>query len=175
MELEEFLIKKKIDPALFQHSDQSLFQEFKILYGKMGSKSFDHSKKFWFNKLRRKYHLSELPKAGGEKIMEINQPADQALPQLSSSVAKNSPEKPWRKEDSPSSPHAGTESPRPYVPRFRPRTGKVADNENLPTGSERPADKRETKDDTSTKHRPEQKVQAYKPRFRPGQTGPSKE
>jgi hypothetical protein len=29
----------------------------------MGEKSFDHSKKFWFNKLRRTYLLIEVPKA----------------------------------------------------------------------------------------------------------------
>lgn len=27
----------------------------------MGAKSFDHTKKFWFNRLRKSYHLAEMP------------------------------------------------------------------------------------------------------------------
>ena len=53
----------------------------------MGAKSFDHSKKFWFNKLRRLYHIVEEPKAEKTKI-EINQIASQAEP-LSSPVPES--------------------------------------------------------------------------------------
>ncbi len=37
--------------------DQSLYNEFVHHYAEMGPKSFDHSKKFWFNKLRKLYLL----------------------------------------------------------------------------------------------------------------------
>jgi hypothetical protein len=59
MTFEEFLIKKKIDPVQLQSKEQSFFSEFESHFLQMGEKSFDHSKKFWFNKLRRTYHLKE--------------------------------------------------------------------------------------------------------------------
>ena len=59
MTFEEFLIKKKIDPVQLQSKDQTFFSEFESHFLQMGEKSFDHSKKFWFNKLRRTYHLKE--------------------------------------------------------------------------------------------------------------------
>ncbi|MGE8422995.1 MAG: hypothetical protein ACN6PI_09205, partial [Sphingobacterium siyangense] len=59
MTFEEFFIKKKIDLKALQAADGTLFEEFKAHYSAMGEKSFDHSKKFWFNKLRKSFHLSE--------------------------------------------------------------------------------------------------------------------
>jgi hypothetical protein len=59
MTFEEFLIKKKIDPVQLQDADQDFFDEFKSHFNEMGEKSFDHSKKFWFNKLRRANPLAE--------------------------------------------------------------------------------------------------------------------
>jgi hypothetical protein len=62
MTFEEFLVKKKIDPVQLQDADQDFFDEFKSHFEQMGEKSFDHSKKFWFNKLRRAYPLTEVVK-----------------------------------------------------------------------------------------------------------------
>jgi len=59
MTFEEFFIKKKIDLKALQAADKPLFEEFKAHYSAMGEKSFDHSKKFWFNKLRKSFHLAE--------------------------------------------------------------------------------------------------------------------
>ena len=59
MTFEEFFIKKKIDLKALQAADKPLFEEFKAHYSAMGEKSFDHSKKFWFNKLRKSFHLKE--------------------------------------------------------------------------------------------------------------------
>src|SRR5690606_14873635 len=39
--------------------NQELYQEFYAHYHVMGEKSFDHTKKFWFNKLRKSYKLHE--------------------------------------------------------------------------------------------------------------------
>ncbi|GEM62105.1 hypothetical protein SF1_00870 [Sphingobacterium faecium NBRC 15299] len=61
MTFEEFFAKKKIDLTALQKADNSLYEEFKKHYMAMGSKSFDHTKKFWFNKLRKSYHLAETP------------------------------------------------------------------------------------------------------------------
>ncbi len=62
MTFEEFLLKKKIDPVQLQDADQDFFDEFKSHFIEMGEKSFDHSKKFWFNKLRRANPLAEVVK-----------------------------------------------------------------------------------------------------------------
>jgi hypothetical protein len=62
MTFEEFLIKKKIDPVQLKNTEQALFSEFNSHFNEMGEKSFDHSKKFWFNKLRRANPLKEEPK-----------------------------------------------------------------------------------------------------------------
>ena len=59
MTFEDFLIKKRIDPVKLKAKEQSFFSEFESHFQQMGEKSFDHSKKFWFNKLRRTYHLKE--------------------------------------------------------------------------------------------------------------------
>ena len=59
MTFEEFFAKKKIDLAALQKADQSLYEEFKKHYVAMGPKSFDHTKKFWFNRLRKSYHVAE--------------------------------------------------------------------------------------------------------------------
>ena len=59
MTFEEFLLKKKIDPVQLKKVEQAFFDEFKSLFIEMGEKSFDHSKKFWFNKLRRANPLPE--------------------------------------------------------------------------------------------------------------------
>lgn len=57
MTFEEFFAKKKIDLVLFEKADPNLFNEFRSHFLLMGEKSFDHTKKFWFNKLRGLYHL----------------------------------------------------------------------------------------------------------------------
>jgi hypothetical protein len=71
MTFEEFLIKKKIDPVQLQDADQDFFDEFKSHFNQMGEKSFDHSKKFWFNKLRRAYPLAEVVKIPVEEVIPV--------------------------------------------------------------------------------------------------------
>ena len=55
MVFEEFLKKKRIDLAALQQGEPALFSEFKDHFEQMGEKSFDHTKKYWFNKLRRRF------------------------------------------------------------------------------------------------------------------------
>ncbi|MGJ1268874.1 hypothetical protein ACR78G_16885 [Sphingobacterium spiritivorum] len=59
MTFEEFFVKKNIDLSALQHSNSALYDEFKKHYMLMGEKSFDHTKKFWFNRLRKDYKLAE--------------------------------------------------------------------------------------------------------------------
>jgi len=58
MTFEEFFKKKKIDLVALEEGNAGLFSEFKTHFEQMGDKSFDHSKKYWFNKLRRQYPLA---------------------------------------------------------------------------------------------------------------------
>src|SRR3546814_367166 len=57
MTFEEFFQKKKIDLTTLGAERPALLDEFKKHFEAMGEKSFDHTKKYWFNKLRRAYPL----------------------------------------------------------------------------------------------------------------------
>jgi hypothetical protein len=58
MDFEEFFKKKRIDQAALEQGVPLLFLEFKAHFEQMGEKSFDHTKKYWFNKLRRQFPLA---------------------------------------------------------------------------------------------------------------------
>jgi hypothetical protein len=77
MLFEEFFKKKKINLAALHQDDEGLFSEFKDHYEQMGEKSFDHTKKYWFNKLRRRYPLPVEPKV--DKFKAENQIAEQTV------------------------------------------------------------------------------------------------
>ncbi len=68
MTFEEFFKKKRIELAAFEKGGPALFFEFKTHYQQMGEKSFDHTKKYWFNKLRREYPLPAEVKTEKPKI-----------------------------------------------------------------------------------------------------------
>jgi hypothetical protein len=77
MTFEEFFKKKKIDLALLQNGEPALFAEFKKHYEQMGEKSFDHTKKYWFNQLRRRFPAP--PEVKVEKVHIENQLAEQTI------------------------------------------------------------------------------------------------
>jgi hypothetical protein len=77
MTFEEFFKKKKIDLTLLQNSEPALFAEFKDHFVQMGEKSFDHTKKYWFNQIRRKYPAP--PEVKVEKLHLENQIAEQTI------------------------------------------------------------------------------------------------
>jgi len=111
----------------------------------MGEKSFDHSKKFWFNKLRRAYLLIEIPKP---------EPITLSTPISISDLAVNTPtssESEIKKELV----DGEITTPKPvFKPRFK---AAILVSE---------APKVENKEeDTSEQHL--QPKPAYKPRFKP--------
>jgi hypothetical protein len=137
MDFEEFFKKKRIDLGALQMGEPALFSEFKTHYAQMGEKSFDHTKKYWFNTLRRKYYLA--PELKPEKVKIDNPLAEQTIteslientapaPKLGftpkfraasppKTAAAPSEEKPDEKIDKPTS--ASDEAPKPaYKPRF---------------------------------------------------------
>lgn len=87
MTFEEFFIKKKIDLDQLEIAEPALFEEFRFDFSQMGEKSFDHTKKFWFNRLRKLYHLKPGLKPEGHKP-ERNSLARQAEPLSSPTIAE---------------------------------------------------------------------------------------
>ncbi|MDB5023863.1 MAG: hypothetical protein JWP78_1618 [Mucilaginibacter sp.] len=77
MTFEEFFKKKKIDLVTFEQGEPALFSEFKVHYEQMGEKSFDHTKKYWFNKLRLRFPAPAEVKA--EKVAIENILAEQTI------------------------------------------------------------------------------------------------
>ncbi len=102
----EFFTKKKIDIIALQKSRPDLYQEFDRDYALMGEKSFDHSKKFWFNRLRKEYLLEEIEIPAEEKKEGVK-------PDVTSSakVESKSPEV--------SDPGNTTAKPAGFKPRFK--------------------------------------------------------
>jgi len=77
MEFEEFFKKKRIDLVALKQVQSALFSEFETHFIQMGEKSFDHTKKYWFNKLRREFPLAVEPKL--EKVKIDNPLAEQTI------------------------------------------------------------------------------------------------
>src|ERR1700735_890808 len=90
MTFEEFFKKKRIDLAALEKAEPLLFSEFKTHFGQMGEKSFDHTKKYWFNKLRRQYHLA--PEIKPEKVHIPNPLAEQTIAESLSETIAPKPE-----------------------------------------------------------------------------------
>jgi hypothetical protein len=148
MTFEEFFKKKKISLDALQQAEPGLFSEFKTHFEQMGEKSFDHTKKYWFNKLRLQYPASVEAKV--EKVKIDNPLAEQTItesleesaikskigftPKFKAVVAPNpAEEKPVeeKKEEAPATP--ASTAPKPgFTPRF-----KAA---NLPKPAEQPAE-----------------------------------
>lgn len=135
MTFEEFFRKKRIDLAALEKAEPALFSEFKAHYEQMGEKSFDHTKKYWFNNIRRKFQLS--PEVKTEKPRIENPLAEQTITE---SLTENAAP----------APKLG------FVPKF-----KAA---NLPKPA-RPEDKKEDAASNPPQDEDATPKPAYKPRF----------
>ncbi|RYY36241.1 MAG: hypothetical protein EOP46_07155, partial [Sphingobacteriaceae bacterium] len=126
---EEFMKKKKIDLAAMQQGEPSLFGEFQTHFNQMGEKSFDHTKKYWFNKLRRQYKLS--PEIVVEKVHIENKLAEQTIiDTLTSSPAADA-----SAAEQPAKPKVG------FTPKFRAaKVTKPAEDTEQPKAEETIAD-----------------------------------
>jgi len=100
MTFEEFFKKKRIDLPVLERAEPALFVEFKVHFELMGEKSFDHTKKYWFNKLRHQFHLA--PEIKTEKPQIVNPLAEQTVTE---SLLEAQPGEPVRKVG--------------FVPRFK--------------------------------------------------------
>jgi hypothetical protein len=187
MTFEEFLIKKKIDPVQLQTKEQSFFSEFESHFLQMGEKSFDHSKKFWFNKLRRTYHLKEEPKPVNTET-KIDK-----FPDFVQEKSRNEPINDQKSAYVPRFKATATQNTEPdappsYIPRFKAAiktTEKIEDtNQNIEPKSEEKAKpvykprfkaqiplKEEKPPEITADPNPQSTEPAkasYKPRFKPG-------
>src|SRR5690606_16252147 len=122
MTFEEFFSKKRIDLIQLTKADPELVSEFKSHFVQMGEKSFDHSKKFWFNKLRKQFHLKEEPKPVKEAVAKAPV-ASQAEPLSSPTIEQ----KPAVVSANPAS---------PAKPAFKPRSNP----KNIPAKTTEQAD-----------------------------------
>jgi DNA polymerase III gamma/tau subunit len=183
MTFEEFFKKKKIDLVALEQGEQSLFSEFKTHYEQMGEKSFDHTKKYWFNKLRRQFPAA--PEIKTEKVIIENQLAEQTIteslielgtpaPKLgfapkfrAPNVTKPAEEKTETKAAETMPPVENTATKPAFKPRFQAgmMKPKAADSETSAT--EKPEAKGEDTTPATEAAKP-----AYKPRFQAGMAKP---
>lgn len=140
MTFDEFFRKKRVDLAALEKAEPTLFSEFKTHYEQMGEKSFDHTKKYWFNKTRRQFPLA--PEVKTEKPHIANPIAEQTITgSLSETVSQ-----PAAKVG--------------FTPRFKVGIAK-------PAGEEKPALMPETKEETTeTQPQTIAKPAGFTPRFK---------
>ena len=152
MTFEEFFIKKKIDLAQLQRAKPALYEEFRSHYEQMGEKSFDHTKKYWFNRLRKDYRLTESAPVG----TKADTPAS-TQPLASGALSGTA------------APSTGLSSVSPsgFKPRFKPGTTKPAPSAE--STENKPAESKSSVDEVP------QKANApagFKPRFKSGAAKP---
>jgi hypothetical protein len=141
MTFEEFFQRKKISLAALEQGEPSLFSEFKIHFEQMGEKSFDHTKKYWFNKLRLRFPTP--PEAKVEKVAIENPLAEQTINETLS--------------ETPSPANVG------FKPRFKAGATKPAEPTSNPEPiSEKPVENTEQTTPSTTL--------GFKPKFKAGVT-----
>jgi hypothetical protein len=119
MTFDEFFKKKRVDLVALEKAEPALFSEFKTHFEQMGEKSFDHTKKYWFNKTRRQFPLA--PEVKTEKPHIENPLAEQTITESLTETA-------------PVSAKTG------FVPRFRAAAPATEDKkEELPATAPSPA------------------------------------
>ena len=185
MTFEEFFIKKKIDLTQLMRAKPDLYDEFRRHYALMGEKSFDHTKKYWFNNLRKEYLLEEVQPVAVKQTAVPN-PAE-TKKDSSVTAAKPIGFKPRFKpniakptvasehtEDTPNE-EAPKTAPKPtgFKPRFRLGvTATVKPAEETQNTPEHKVDiDKESTEETPAPSKP----LGFKPRFKAGTTGPKKD
>jgi len=192
MTFEEFFIKKRIDLPALEKAEPVLFSEFKTHFHEMGEKSFDHTKKYWFNKLRHQFHLA--PEIKVEKPAIANLPVQQAVtenltePTTATQPAKqgfvprfkaaNIVKPPVVEDKTEEKPAADDPAPPPspakvgFTPRFK------AANMPKPAATEEKIEEKPTDAGSVAEEKPTEVVApkaAYKPRFNIKNIPPKKE
>src|SRR5690606_31656368 len=166
---EEFFAKKKIDLQALRNAKPELYTEFHRHYHAMGEKSFDHTKKFWFNKLRKSYRLHEeeapvqkIETAAPEQAVTTSSGTNKALgfkPKFRANVTKPiEPEKSEPTADTNPTVTAQENKPAGFKPRFKAGVTKTEDK-----AVEAPSPSESNEEAVS-------KPAGFKPRFKAGVT-----
>lgn len=137
-------MKKRIDLTQLQRAKPSLYEEFRDHYAQMSEKSFDHTKKYWFNRLRKDFLLEviDTPKSSAGSKVAANV-AEQVSPNIAAADPTGS---------------ASTSSPG-FKPRFKSNAVKpVVDGAVAP---------KQGNGDEATQ--PNAKPTKFKPRFKAGE------
>ncbi|MEH6304470.1 hypothetical protein RYH73_02385 [Olivibacter sp. CPCC 100613] len=180
MTFEDFFIKKRIDLHQLEKAEPQLYSEFKSHFELMGEKSFDHTKKFWFNRLRKNFHLSENVTVSSTPITSSSLDENKAVAAAESPQAvKPTGFKPRFKAASSSEEtkpalnkeidtERATKAPVGFKPRFKagqsaPLKGNDVENEPLKDKETPGATPIDTTEQVS-------KPTGFKPRFRAGVT-----
>ena len=183
---EEFFKKKRIDLQQLQQAEPALFAEFSKDYPLMGEKSFDYTKKYWFNNLRHLYPLPQAPKPHKVQAEAISQMAVQGVTVAAAQNLDAGIERPKFTEDNlpelvannvPEQDELATENLQPATegakPAFKPRFNmQNIKKEVVKTVSEteiqNPEPEAEIKAEPATENpqpKTEEAKPAYKPRF----------
>lgn len=199
LSFEEFFLKKKIDLTALQAGQPSLYAEFSKHYAAMGEKSFDHSKKFWFNRLRKSYLLAEgEPAPAPQKVMPVSdhpvKPVSEVVPVGSAEGTKPAGFKPRFKAGAAKSVNpvtavenpneelksasaveaTATNKPAGFKPRFRADVTKPAETaETKPSEEAKAVPSEETEKASATEASAPNKPVGFKPRFKAGVTKPT--
>lgn len=181
MTFEEFFGKKKIDLVQLQRAKPNLYEEFRQHYTQMGEKSFDHTKKYWFNRLRKEFLLNETETqtekhvvtkpvaASGLSAAEAAKPTG-FKPRFKAATARATPdpaklpEKPQKEVPQKAPPPTG------FKPRFKAgATGAAKQHPEAATNAE--TDHSPSTSGTSAAPTPDPaKPLGFKPRFKTGNT-----
>lgn len=175
MTFEEFFKKKKIDLDALEKGDPALFFEFKNHFEQMGEKSFDHTKKYWFNKLRLQYHLA--PEIKTEKVKIENPLAEQTVtdslvestlqePRPAAASKFQAAPIPERPAGEHSDKNDVKEAPKGFTPRFKANVTKPVENPTGSTAEEKPAEQPVPVDKPTV---------GFTPRFKAGVTKPAED
>ena len=156
----EFFTKKKIDLDALRQERPELYQEFDRDYALMGEKSFDHSKKFWFNRLRKDFLLEEIsveiPPAEkkAETVPVATPPVEGASKPAGFRPKFKAAAVPKPTEDQPDVKETEPAKPAGFTPKFRPKTAQ-----STPEIPERPGD-------LTTEEKKPAAPSGFKPRFK---------
>ncbi|MBL1410263.1 hypothetical protein [Sphingobacterium faecale] len=172
LSFEEFFIKKKIDLFALKSANEELYNEFRVHYNSMGEKSFDHTKKFWFNKLRKSYLLTDTVAATPTAVREESsvKTPEPATKVSTLGFKPKSISKPLVKpneEQTQESQSISAPAPSGFKPRFKAGVTKTA-----PTQAEATEQKvqQETPEHVETTPEPSNRPAGFKPRFKAGVT-----
>ncbi|WP_147238747.1 hypothetical protein [Mucilaginibacter hurinus] len=170
---EEFFKKKKIDIAALRQNEPALFTEFTVHYNRMGEKSFDHTKKYWFNKLRKLYHLA--PEVKAKPLRNENRLAEQTILDSLSAPAENAPKPGF-------TPRFKANAPKPANPEITDEAIAESNPEPAPkpgftprfkSGVTKPAE--QAQPDAGTAGDVTPKSPGFTPRFKAGVTKPTQQ